>query len=158
MYVCEIPDDVELASPVPRALWRSTRRAAAWRSRLGSTVREVWVQSSYGFSGDLGGGPYDRSAAVRAANQAVAIDVSAAGNLGGFFDHDVWQVGVSHLLADDGSGTLFPTLRDAVAAWNLQPPGRTGVIVLMDSLTEHDAPAVARRSRSRSRSASARNC
>ena len=96
-----------------------------------------WVQSSYGFSGDLGGGPYDRSAAVRAANQTVAIDVSAAGNVGGFFDIEVWQVGVSHLTPDDGSGSLFASLREAVAVWNLQPPGTTGVIVLMDSLSDH---------------------
>jgi hypothetical protein len=139
MYVCEIPDDVELASPVPRALALDpVRGRLAFPAAL--DVREVWVQSSYGFSGDLGGGPYDRSASVRAANQSVAIDVSAASDVGGFFAPDVWQAGVSHLLADDGSGTLFPTLRDAVAAWNLQPPGRTGVIVLMDSLSKHDGP------------------
>ena len=46
---------------------------------------------------------------------------------------------MSHLLPDDGSGTLFASLREAVAAWNLQPPGRTGVIVLMDSLDDDRA-------------------
>ncbi|MDB5732066.1 MAG: hypothetical protein JWQ03_1961, partial [Variovorax sp.] len=139
MYVCQLPDAVALASPPPRAL-----ALDPVRGRLafapGLDVREVRVQASYGFSGDLGGGPYDRGASVRAANRSVAIDVSASGDTGGFFDPGVWQVGVSHLLPDDGGGTLFPTLRDAVAAWNLQPPGRTGVIVLMDSLSEHDGP------------------
>ncbi|MBL0220280.1 MAG: hypothetical protein IPQ07_41225, partial [Myxococcales bacterium] len=106
-------------------------------------MREVWVQSSYGFSGDMGGGPYDRGASVRAANKSVAIDISEAGDDGGFFDPSVWQVGVSHLLPDDGSGTIFPNLRDAVAAWNLQPPGRTGVIVLMDSLSDHEGTSAA---------------
>jgi hypothetical protein len=77
---------------------------------------------------------------VREANRSVAIDISPAGDVGGFFDADVWQAGVSHLLPGDASGKLFATLRDAVAAWNLQPPGRTGVIVLMDSLSEQDHP------------------
>jgi hypothetical protein len=48
----------------------------------------------------------------------------------------VWQIGVSHLLPDDGTGTLFPSLSDAIAAWNLLPAGRTGIIVLMDSLSD----------------------
>jgi hypothetical protein len=139
IYLCEIPDEVEFASPVPRALALDPARGRI-RFCAGLDVREVWVQSSYGFSGDLGGGPYDRSAAVRAANQAVAIDVSAAGGSGGFLSIDVWQVGVSHLTPDDGSGTLYPSLRDAVAAWNLQPPGTTGVIVLMDSLSDDATP------------------
>ena len=138
MYFCAIPSAVELTTPVPRALaFDPTRGRLGFASGL--DVREVWVQSSYGFSGDLGGGPYDRGALVRAANQSVAINLSSAGDVGGFFDPSVWQAGVSHLLPDDGSGTLFPSLRDAVAAWNLQPPGRTGVIVLMDSLSDHDS-------------------
>lgn len=141
MYFCEIPDDVELALPTPRALAFDPTRGRLVFAR-GLDVREVWVQSSYGFSGDLGGGPYDRGASVRAANQSVAIDISEAGDVGGFFDPSVWQVGVSHLLPDDGSGTIFPSLRDAVAAWNLQPPGRTGVIVLMDSLSDHEGTGV----------------
>ena len=137
IYICEIPDDVELALPVPRALALDPSRGRlAFPAAL--DVEEVWVQSSYGFSGDTGGGPYDRNASVRAINQSLAIDVSAAAGAGGFFDANVWQAGVSHLLPDDGTGKLFGSLRDAVAAWNLQPPGRTGVIVLMDSLTERD--------------------
>ncbi len=137
IYLCDIPADVLLASPVPRAIALDPARGRlAFPSTL--DVEEVWVQSSYGFSGDLGGGPYDRSAAVRAANGSIAVDPSLTGDVGGFFSPDVWQVGVSHLLPDDGSGTIFRSLRDAVAAWNLLPPGRTGVIVLMDSLSEHD--------------------
>ncbi len=139
IYLCGIPDDVEFASPVPRAVALDPARGRlAFPAAL--DVREVWTQSSYGFSGDLGGGPYDRSAAVRAVDETVSVDVSAAGVEGGFHDPGAWQVGVSHLTPDDGSGTLFASLRDAVAAWNLQPPGRTGVIVLMDSLSEFDAP------------------
>jgi hypothetical protein len=65
--------------------------------------------------------------------------VTPAAGGGGFFSPDVWQVGVSHLVPDDGTGTLFGSLRDAVAVWNLQPPGRTGVIVVMDSLSDNAA-------------------
>jgi hypothetical protein len=135
VYLCEIPDDVELASPVPRALAIDPSRGRlAFPAAL--HVDEVWVQSSYGFSGDIGGGPYDRTPAVRAASASFAIDVTPAA-AGGFFSPDVWQVGVSHLLADDGTGTLYGSLRDVVAAWNLLAPGRTGVIVLMDSLSDY---------------------
>ena len=139
IYLCAIPDEVALASPVPRALALDPARGRlAFPAAL--DVDQVWVQSSYGFSGDMGGGPYNRSAAVRAANKSLTVDLSPAGDTGGFFAAGVWQAGVSHLLPDDGSGTLFPSLRDAVAAWNLLPAGRTGVIVLMDSLSD-DASA-----------------
>ena len=141
MYLCEIPEDVELASPVPRAFALDPARGRlAFPASL--DVEEVWVQHNYGFSGDLGGGPYDRSAAVRATNAAVSVGGSLTGDIGGFFSPSVWQVGVSHLLPDDGTGTLYGSLREAVAAWNLLPAGRTGVIVLMDSLSEHAAEAV----------------
>jgi hypothetical protein len=139
IYLCDIPGDVALASPAPRALALDPSRGRlAFPAAL--DVDQVWVQSSYGFSGDTGGGPYDRSAAVRTANRSFAVDVSQAGVDGGFFAPGVWQVGVSHLLPDGGTGTLYGSLREAVAAWNLLPPGRTGVIVLMDSLSD-DASA-----------------
>ncbi|AXV77033.1 MULTISPECIES: hypothetical protein [Ralstonia solanacearum species complex] len=140
IYLCEIPDAVDLASPQPRALALDVARG-----RLafppGLPVREVWVQSSYGFSGDLGGGPYDRSASIRAANAVTGLALTDVGSLGGFNNQGVWQIGVSHLLPDDGSGTLVPSLRAAVEAWNQLSPGRTGVIVLMDSLSDIDAAA-----------------
>ena len=138
IYLCEIPDEVEFGSPLPSALALDPQRGRI-AFPAGLAVQDVWVQSSYGFSGDLGGGPYDRSAAVRAANAAVGIELTSAGKQGGFDSPDVWQVGVSHLTADDGSGTLFPSLRAAVEAWNQLPAGRTGVIVLMDSLSDIDA-------------------
>jgi hypothetical protein len=140
IYLCEIPDEVELGSPVPRALALDPARGRI-TFPAGLSVQDVWVQSSYGFSGDLGGGPYDRSAAVSDANRAVGVDLGPTGSMGGFNDPAVWQIGVSHLLADDGSGTLVPTLRAAVEAWNQLPAGRTGVIVLMDSVSEFDAAA-----------------
>ena len=140
IYLCEIPDEVEFASPLPRALALDPQRGRI-AFPAGLPVQDAWLQSTYGFSGDLGGGPYDRSAAVRTASSAVGIDLTAGGATGGFNDPAVWQVGVSHLLSDDGSGTLFPALRPAVEAWNQLPDGRTGVIVLMDSLSDFDALA-----------------
>ena len=135
MYVCEIPDDVELAIPTPRVLALDPARGRlAFPAAL--AVEDVWVHSSYGFSGDTGGGPYDRTAAVRAANASFGNELSAPATERGFFGPDVWQAGVTHLLPDDGTGLLFGSLRDAVAAWNLLPPGRTGVIVMMDSLSD----------------------
>jgi hypothetical protein len=142
IYLCEIPDEVEFGSPLPRALALDSARGRI-AFPAGLAVQDVWVQSSYGFSGEMGGGPYDRRAAMRAANAAVGIDLSAAGEAGGFDDPAVWQVGVSHLNAADGSGTLFPSLRAAVEAWNQLPAGRTGVIVLMDSLSELDTASSA---------------
>jgi hypothetical protein len=136
IHLCALPDEVVLASPPARAVALDPARG-----RLGFpgglAVQEVWVQASFGAAGDLGGGPYDRSAALRRADAAAGSAIDAAGR-GGFDDPSVWQVGVSHLHADDGSGTLFGSLRDAVAAWHAQPPGTTGVIVLMDSLSEVD--------------------
>jgi hypothetical protein len=138
IYLCDVPDAVALASPAPRAVALDPSRGRlAFPAAL--DVDQVWVQSSYGFSGDMGGGPYDRSPAARTASQSVAIDVARAGTAGGFFAADVWQAGVSHLQSDGGAGTLFGSLREAVNAWNLLPAGRTGVIVLMDSLSDDAA-------------------
>jgi len=137
--ICEIPDTVELALPTPRVLALDLRRGRiGFPAALG--VERVWLHAAHGSVADIGGGPYERSAALRAANRA-ADGSTADAPLGGFFDSDVWQVGVSHLLPDDGSGTLFATLRAAVEAWNAQPAGRTGVIVVMDSLSEIDTAA-----------------
>jgi len=140
IHLCAIPNEVALASPPARTVALDPERGRlAFPDDL--AVREVWVQSTYGFAGDLGGGPYDRRGALRRADIAAGSALDAAGS-GGFDDPSVWQVGVSHLLTDDGGGTLFPSLRDAVQAWHAQPAGSTGVIVLMDSLSEADAAAL----------------
>jgi hypothetical protein len=137
IYICTIPHAVELEIPTPRACALDPMRGRlAFPAAL--PVREVWVQHRYGFSGDLGGGSYDRGDAAIAASQAISIQSEIAGQAQGFHARDVWQVGVSHLLPDDGV-TLFPSLRDAIAAWNEQASGLTGVIVMMDSLSDHGA-------------------
>jgi hypothetical protein len=132
MYWCAIPAAAESQLPLARTMAFDPARGRLSFARW-LDLAEVWVQASYGFSGDLGGGPYERAASVRAAGAQV---LAGATDDGGFADPGVWQAGVSHLLPPDASGTLFASLPEALAAWNVQAPGRTGVIVLMDSLTE----------------------
>ncbi|HEU4386302.1 MAG TPA: hypothetical protein VFV34_00795 [Blastocatellia bacterium] len=85
----------------------------------GSTVDDILEASySYAFSADLGGGPYDRADAV-----ARALPEPAT-----------WQVGVGKK-ATAVSGSIFNTLRDAIAAWNEDHTGSVGVIAILDSNT-----------------------
>ncbi len=87
---------------------------------------QVLVSYSYAFSGNLGGGPYDRSD---------SMPQSAA----------TFQVAVSKQLAADNK-TIFATLTDAVAepatGWNAQAPGATGIIAILDSETYADSPSI----------------
>jgi hypothetical protein len=84
------------------------------------------VSYAYGFSADTGAGPYDRSASVESWRKA----------------DPAWLVGVIHdLTARQGApdpSVVFATLRDAITAWNAQPPGEFGVICVMDSTTFPD--------------------
>ena len=80
------------------------------------TVNQVQVSYAYGFSGDVGGGPYNRRAWV---SEALKDKVD-------------WQVGVSREVAPD-SVKIFATLTDAVTEWNKQPAGKVGVITIMDN-------------------------
>jgi len=92
----------------------------------GVTHERVQVSYTYGFSADVGGGPYDRRASVA---QILTRPVT-------------WQVGVSQTLPPS-PGELFATLADAVQAWNAQPPGTVGVIAILDCLTyEEDLTGV----------------
>jgi hypothetical protein len=124
IYLCDIPDDIaNLSPPIDAIAIDPERGRLAFPG--GEPRQRVLVTSSYGFPGDLGGGPYDRSDAI----EAVA--------------NPDWQLGVSHLQAPVAN-ELVGSLREAVIAWNLLPPGQTGVISILDSLTERDAvdPAV----------------
>lgn len=85
----------------------------------------VLVNYNYGFSSDLGGGPYDR-------NQ---------GDFPKGTDID-WQVGVSRDITAVGSEVIHSSLAAAIAEWNGLPPsadGRVGLITLMDSRTYDEA-------------------
>jgi len=86
----------------------------------------VRASFAYGFSGDVGGGPYDRRASLRASQ--------AAADPRWQDEEIVWQMGVSSD-ADPVPGEIVPTLSEAVQAWNAQPVGTVGVIAVMDSAT-----------------------
>lgn len=138
MFACRLPQP-RPGEPLPALAMAIDPQRGRIRFADGLPVDAVWTQHSYGFSGDLGGGPYDRNAALRTLGMALAGSAAAVGEA--VFDApDVWQVGVSHLLADDEQGRVFSSLREAVAVWNTLAAGRTGVIVIMDSASEQDAP------------------
>jgi phage tail-like protein len=79
-----------------------------------NTIREV--SYTYGFSSDVGGGPYNRN------DSLPYRDVNPATQWVGRVDQE-------------GGPNIFTTLIDAVAAWNAQPPGTQGVIAITDSHT-----------------------
>lgn len=121
-YVRAVDGDVrvrEIRVAVDPVLGRLTFPKGVSHSR-------VRVGFAYGFSGDVGGGPYDRRALLRA-SQAVADPRWKDGEV-------VWQMGVSSD-AVPVSGEVVSTLSEAVRAWNAQPAGTVGVIAVMDSAT-----------------------
>lgn len=87
------------------------------------------VDYSYGFSGDLGGGPYDRSASIAALRTLDGEDV--------LVDRITWRAGVSQT-QPDVPNLIFPRLVDAVNAWNSLPVTAVpniGSIAILDSRT-----------------------
>jgi hypothetical protein len=84
----------------------------------GLTPHGVEVSYAYGFSGDVGGGPYDRRRSLAAALTRPVV----------------WQMGVTPA-APANQTQLVRTLAEAIQAWNAQPPGTVGVIAVMDSRT-----------------------
>jgi hypothetical protein len=97
----------------------------------GAQTGPVLTDHSYGFSGEMGGGPYDRTASLRSIMSGIdpSTDTSS-----------YWQVAVSaNKLSAQG---VYADLSGAVDAWNALRPGnrRFGVIVLLDSET-YPSPA-----------------
>jgi hypothetical protein len=95
----------------------------------GTAPGEVLVDYAFGFSGDAGGGPYDREHSLQ---QLRSRDGKTP-----LLEHVAWQAGVTRE-NPAGPGTIFTSLGDAVKAWNAwskQNPGRAGVIAVMDSRT-----------------------
>ncbi|HLH73245.1 MAG TPA: hypothetical protein VKX96_08170 [Chloroflexota bacterium] len=82
----------------------------------GVTPNRVEVSYAYGFSADLGGGPYNRRASLA---KALTKPVT-------------WQRGVT-VDTPTGQTFLVKTLAEAIQEWNSQPPGTIGVIAIMDS-------------------------
>ncbi|HUX88236.1 MAG TPA: hypothetical protein VMW65_14635 [Chloroflexota bacterium] len=80
------------------------------------TPSRVDVSYAYGYSADLGGGPYDRRASLAtAATRPIT-----------------WQRGVS-VDAPTGQSQIVKTFSEAIQAWNAQPAGTVGAIAVMDS-------------------------
>lgn len=85
------------------------------------TPASLEVSWAYGFPADIGGGPYDRQAAL---TQWIPADAAIES-----------QRGVSRDAAGDAAH-LVPALSDAVAAWNASSPAPSlGVITVMDNRT-----------------------
>ena len=96
---------------------------------VGGEPQQVHISYAYGFSGDVGGGPYNRQESAKSALLPNAALSAPAG-----VD---WQVGVAQSpeLTPVGGEQIFGSLVDAVAAWNAQPAGTQGIIAVLDSYT-----------------------
>lgn len=79
-----------------------------------SRLRAVYA---YGFSAEIGGGPYDRQSETRPADDK-PLD---------------WQIGVSRLL-DPIPDVIVDSLREAISQWNARPAGTRGMICVLDSM------------------------
>lgn len=96
------------------------------RFKLPSDIEaeRLLVSYSYGFSGDVGGGPYQRRESTDP-----------------LFERPVdWQAGVAKDITADNI-TLFNTISEAVDAWNEwseDNPGSFGIISIMDNRTYHE--------------------
>lgn len=102
----------------------------AWADTLPLPVA-VKVGYAYGFSGDLGGGPYNRRDSVDAA-------LGLAGEA-------TWRVGVSKEFTSvnaGGTDVIYPTLADAIAEWNGFTEPTVGIITIMDSHTYEEDIAI----------------
>lgn len=92
----------------------------AWADTL-ALPHGLKVGYAYAFSGDLGGGPYDRSESVAAALARAP--------------KPTWHVGVSKDFGSASGEIIHPDLITALADWQTKPAGTVGLITIMDSHT-----------------------
>jgi len=121
------PDGTTVATPMPIAasIDPVRGRVVLAPAHAGAQVRVTW---SYGAAGDLGGGPYNRQAALE---DALAWRVGA----GASALTPTWQLGVSRTTAPL-AGQVVATLAEAIDAWHARPADVSfGLITLMDSST-----------------------
>jgi hypothetical protein len=83
----------------------------------------VVVSYTYGFSGNLGAGPYDRTSWLTDPQNGPAP-----------FNDRTWQVGISREIPPLAN-LVYPTFGAAVQAWSQQPAGTQGIIAVLDSRT-----------------------
>jgi hypothetical protein len=93
------------------------------------TPASVEVSYVYGFAGDIGAGPYDRSAWLS----------DPATGPGPLSNPNRWQVAVSQSLAPIPN-LVFSSFDQAIKFWNTQPAGTDGVIAVLDSRTYQENP------------------
>jgi hypothetical protein len=98
---------------------------------VGASAGTVEVAYAYGFPGDLGGGPYDRTASVA----PLLADLPDADEV------PRWQKGVTAVAAA-GDDDLYPSLAAAIDDWNKLAQPAIGVIAVMDSRSYGDALAI----------------
>lgn len=96
---------------------------------MGTAIQKVQVFYNYGFSGDVGGGPYDRQDSVEQWYNPEERPVA-------------WQIGITKdpdILAEAQQPELLvETLQEAIAAWNIHisaNPETFGVITILDNDT-----------------------
>lgn len=93
--------------------------------RPGVSPSRVEVSYTYAFSGPIGAGPYDRSGKETAGVLSRATFGRAVGS-------DLPSL----------PGVVAGTLAEAITGWASQPPGTTGVIVVLDNRTYEETVAV----------------
>ena len=89
----------------------------------------VRVAGATAFSGDVGGGPYNRAPSVTA---ALPEDLRETSTL---LPSNLFHVGVSTGDRAVLNETIHENLSDAIHAWNATPPATPGIICILDSAT-----------------------
>ncbi len=87
-------------------------------------LNRVLVSYSYGFSSEIGGGPYNRWDTVMSALPEIAPS-----------SENYWHVGVAKNVEPVGNETVYQTLNEAITAWNDQDEGTVGIITILDNET-----------------------
>ena len=144
ILICNLEESPDSEPPLPE-VWRRPPAAKDYTPEGSSTVPmplrvavdpvlgriafrsdaipdHVEVSYAYGFSGDVGGGPYARRSSLE--ETLDGRDVA-------------WQAGVAREIPA-GADMFFTTVSEAVIAWNnwsAANPGRTGVIAITDNAT-----------------------
>jgi len=77
---------------------------------------QLHVSYAYGFSGDMGGGPYNRQDSIK---EEITRSID-------------WQVGVSKMIEPE-PGIIFSSLAEAINEWNNIPQGKFGIITMLDN-------------------------
>ncbi|HSI77817.1 MAG TPA: hypothetical protein VK957_18100 [Lunatimonas sp.] len=109
--------EVDITLPISAAVDPDLGRIMLVNSETGTNLKADY---NYGFSGDIGGGPYNKIDSLDEVTNMI-------------FD---WRVGVSKDHSAVQSEIIFPTLQEAVTAWNeLGDTGNTGLITIMDNRT-----------------------